>query len=139
MTASLVDTITLDYGGTNQLTVYPTDYVKERYQKTLVKINPGKSTQKTPEGADSTIILDLLRLEKLIEVVGYIDSADRQKFRNLVNIGGVDNSDIKYALRMIWDGITWEGVIEGAELNKLGREEQDEWGVHFTFVAGVKA
>lgn len=80
--------ILLDSTGTNELTVYCTK-IEEIFTKTLIKIMPGTSTGNYASGVKKTKIVDLLRIDHMFNINGYIDSADRAKMRNIIQAGGV--------------------------------------------------
>lgn len=154
MTATLLDlgdinhsSVILDLNGTNQLTVH-TASIKEQYKKILVVLPIPNANGNNSVYTNKTKIVDLQRITREFVVDGYIDSAYKQAFRNIVNMSSVDNDSMKFTLIAqigsldideigLGTGVVL-GVISEAELGRPATEIQDEWPVHFTLVTGIR-
>lgn len=86
MTASEV---VIGVGTAYSFTMYVTDRIEIVYAKTLIKITPGQSSSNWSEGSKDTKIVDLLRIIRMFNIDGEIDSADFTKLNYLIDHGGV--------------------------------------------------
>jgi len=84
----MTENIILDSGGTNELTVYSSN-IEEVRNKTLNPITPPQSTANKALGPKTTLLIDLQKIELRFNVDGFVDIADKSKFINLINQGGV--------------------------------------------------
>jgi len=80
--------IILDKDGTNELTVYTTT-VEELQSKNLIVIAFPQSKANWASGPKTVKHVDLLRITQRFNIDGIILSSDREKFKNLMNQGGV--------------------------------------------------
>ena len=83
----MTNSITLDKGGANALTVDCTS-VEEIGNKLLSLINIPTTFQEWESGPADVKIVDLLRFTRRINVDGWIQTADVTKFRNVMAAGG---------------------------------------------------
>ncbi len=124
---STVDNVIMDSGGSNQFTI-DTTRVERDWIKQLVNITPPQSSSNFGSGPKSTIIVDLLRVEKRFTITGSVAEADRNKPINVMEVGGT--------VVMSWDSTSWTVNVEKVNVVKDTRED-DNWEVKMSVLVGV--
>lgn len=124
MTTQRTQTITA--GG---VTIYGTK-VDYNYTKILASITTPQSTDAWASGPNDTMIVDLLRVEKRITIIGFIESASRASMTALVTDGGTFTLTISGQ-----DPFTVN--IEKLQMTESASNDNDEIEVQFTVIVGV--
>ena len=129
--------ISLHTGGANALTVY-TINIEEIKSKKIIPIVPGTATANWIVGPKDVKIIDLLRVETRFNVDGYIDAADRSKFRNIIAAGGT--------FTMTYAGVAYTVNMEKFSIFERGEFQEDtsspsdnpqQYDVKFSLLVGV--
>jgi len=121
-----VSNMILDKNGDHELTVHTTK-VEEKFAKTLITITPPQSTANWTVGPKDTLIVDLLRIEKRLEVSGYVDVANKDVLNAISDAGGT--------FLVSWDGFEFNAILEKGQVSK-DENENDEREVKFSLLRG---
>ena len=95
--AKTIANIILDEGGDNELTIYTTS-VNRIHAKLLQSETVPSDTSNWGSEPETTMILDLQRVEMKLAINGWIDADDETKLINIFKHGGVFN--------LLWNGTT---------------------------------
>lgn len=124
---STVSNVILDQGGTNEITIYSIQ-IEETINKKLTKVPSFVASDNWSLGPQDERIIDLLRIEELFTVVGFINESDKSKIKNLVKQGGVFD-------------FTYEDGTISVNIDKVlittDKSENDELTIRFTCSKGV--
>jgi len=127
----MTENIILDYGESNELTVYTTK-VEEIESKTIQILSVPVTTPNYANGP-KTWLVDMLRIQRRFTVNGSIKTTDRTKFRKVLRDGGA------FVMRYGTENFTVN--MEKHSITEIGKDDEasspDTFTVLFTVIEGV--
>lgn len=110
------------------VTIYTTK-VEEVRAKKLTVITQPQASKNWDSGPKDSKIVDLLRVEKRLNVDGYIDATDKAAFRNLMDAGGV--------FTLTYNGENFDCNVEKFTIMEIPEDKDTVEPVHYDIKLSV--